>query len=58
MEVYTVRQVAEILRLHKDTVADMLRKGVLKGFRTGKSARSHWRVSGEELEHYIAGNGK
>ncbi len=48
---YTVTEVAEILKLHRETVAEMLRTGRIKGVKIGKV----WRVSQEELDKLMKG---
>ena len=48
-EVYTPREVAEILGVSVFTVQELLRDGKLKGFKI----TSRWRVSAEELKNFM-----
>lgn len=48
-DVCTVKQIAEFLQLHIDTVKRALRVGELKGFKIGKE----WRIYREDIEKWI-----
>lgn len=50
-KVLTVEQVAEVLRVHKDTVYGWLRTEKIHGFKVG----GVWRVSQAELDRLLAG---
>ena len=55
MEYLTVRQVAERLQVHENTVLRWLQEGVLKAQRYGRL----WRIPASELDKVRAdGNGK
>lgn len=43
---FTIQEVADILRVHRMTIFRHLQDGTIKGIRVGKS----WRISEEELE--------
>ena len=49
LSTYNVRQAAQALRLHPETVRDFLRFGRLSGFRVG----NRWRVSAEVLSKVV-----
>jgi excisionase family DNA binding protein len=49
MKVYSIREVAEILKLHYNTVMKLVFKGDLKHKRIGRQ----YRVSEEHLKEYI-----
>ncbi len=49
--VYTVEEVAEILRVHPRTIYRALVAGTLPGFKIGDS----WRVTEEQLASYMRG---
>ena len=49
---YKVREVAERLGLHPQTIRSWLRDGALSGFRPG-GTKAGWRVSQHELEAFI-----
>lgn len=46
---YTVKEVAELLKLKLETVRTKLRKGEIKGKKLGKA----WRITKENLDEYI-----
>ena len=52
-EVYTVKQVAEILHVHENTVLAMLAKGRLKGGKLGDGKRAEWRVAASALRGFL-----
>lgn len=51
--VYTVHEVADILKMHEETVRILLRSGRLKGIKLGPHAtlpgRFEWRITDEAL---------
>lgn len=49
-DVLTAREVADILRLHVNTVHKLLVSGELRGFKI----KSRWRVRREELEDFMS----
>lgn len=49
----TVKQIAERLQVHPETVRDWLRDGKLKGYRI--SSRAGWRVTPEDLQRFVEG---
>lgn len=49
METFTVKEIAEILKIQEQTVRVWLRSGDLKGFTLNKS----WRVTREDLDAFI-----
>ena len=49
MEVYTVEEVAQTLKVPVETVYKWLRNGSLKGAKLGK----HWRITEEQLQAFI-----
>ncbi len=55
--VYTVREVAEILRMHEETVRGLLRSGRLKGIKLGPHptlpGRFEWRITDEALRAFL-----
>lgn len=51
IEVLTVEEVAEILKVNIDTVRRLLRQGELPGVKVGR----HWRVEREALRAYLQG---
>ena len=48
--VMTVREVAELLRVHPATVYRLVRRGVLPGFKFG----GNWRVNREALDVWLS----
>ncbi len=52
-EVFTVEEVAEILRFPKRTVYVWLQTGQIKGMKVGR----HWRVPRSEMEKLVPGLG-
>jgi excisionase family DNA binding protein len=50
-ELLTVKQVAERLKIHEETVRVWLRQGKLRGRRI--SDRMGWRVAASELDRFI-----
>ena len=46
---YTAQEVADALRIHKETALRLLRDGKIPGFKIGYD----WRVSEEQLNEYI-----
>jgi excisionase family DNA binding protein len=55
--VYTVHELAHILRLHEETVRALLRAGRLKGIKLGPHAtlagRFEWRVTDQALRQFL-----
>jgi excisionase family DNA binding protein len=50
-DLLTIQEVADQLRIHPDTVRDLLRSGRLKGIRLGAN-QSEWRVSQRDLRDF------
>jgi excisionase family DNA binding protein len=48
----TVREVAEALRLHPDTIRDWLRAGRIRGVRLG-GPRAGWRIPRSEVDRLL-----
>ena len=53
MKIYTVEEVADLLKIKPTTVRAMLRDNELNGFKAGKA----WRVTEEDLKKYIQSQG-
>ena len=53
MRVYTVDEVADLLKLKSETIRVMLRDKEINGFKAGKA----WRVTEEDLKKYIQKQG-
>jgi excisionase family DNA binding protein len=51
---FTVREVAEALNHHPDTIHRLRRSGELEGFRSGSPIKGHWKITAESLDAYIA----
>jgi excisionase family DNA binding protein len=49
----TVRQAAEVLGEHPDTVRQRLRRGEIKGTKYSTGPKAHWRVTEAALDHFI-----
>lgn len=49
----TVREIADTLRVHENTVLAWLKRGTLRGFRVG-GTKSGWRIRESELRRFIA----
>lgn len=47
----TVPEVADVLRVHPETVREWLRSGRLEGVRIGR--RSGWRISEAQLDAFL-----
>lgn len=52
-EYMTTREAAQLLRLHPETVREMLRRGDLDGIKTGGSGQCQWRVSRAALKERL-----
>jgi excisionase family DNA binding protein len=52
LELLTIREVADELRVHPETVRSLLRSGRLKGIRTDTD-RSQLRISRRDLKDFI-----
>jgi acetyl-CoA synthetase len=50
-KVYTIEEVAELLKVNPRTINRMLERGELRGFKVGRL----WRVSEEALQAYMRG---
>jgi excisionase family DNA binding protein len=50
-KVYTVKEVSELLKIREEQVRNLLKKGIIKGFKVGK----YWRVPGKEIEGLVEG---
>ena len=53
MNIYTVEEVADLLKIQPETVRIMLRDNELNGFKAGKA----WRVTEDDLKKYIQSQG-
>ncbi len=53
MRLYTVQEVAEILRVHPDTVRRRIKAKTLKAGRTG-GPKTPWRISDAEVKRVMA----
>ena len=53
MNIYTVEEVADLLKIKPETVRIMLRDKELNGFKAGKA----WRVTEDDLKKYIQKQG-
>ncbi len=53
-KVYTIPEIAKILRVKDYTIREWLREGKLKGF---KAAGSRWRVKKTDLDAFMRTNG-
>lgn len=49
---YTAEQVAKILKLSVDNIWNLLKTGMLKGFKI-REGRSSWRIPAKSLEEFI-----
>jgi len=52
-KVYKVKEASEILKISPKYLKGMLKKGEIKGFRVGNTARSHWRITESEINKFI-----
>ena len=53
MKIYTVEEVADLLKIKPTTVRAMLRDNEINGFKAGKA----WRVTEDDLKKYIQKQG-
>lgn len=53
MNIYTVEEVADLLKIKPETVRVMLRDKEINGFKAGKA----WRVTEDDLKKYIQNQG-
>ena len=53
MKIYTIEEVADLLKIKPETVRIMLRDNELNGFKAGKA----WRVTEDDLKKYIQSQG-
>ena len=51
IELYNVKETAEILRVGRMTVYPLVRKGTLKAMKVG----GQWRIKKESIEEYLNG---
>lgn len=55
VEFVTTKEAAQMLEVSIATICNMLKRGKLKGRKIGKEGiTSHWRISKQSLEDYIA----
>jgi excisionase family DNA binding protein len=50
-KVYTVKELSELLKIREAQVRNLLRRGVIKGFKVGK----YWRVTTKEIDRLARG---
>ena len=50
-KVYTVKEVSELLKIREEQVRNLLKKGIIKGFKVGK----YWRVTKKEVDRLAEG---
>jgi excisionase family DNA binding protein len=53
LEIYTVEEVAEALRLHEYTIRRLCREGKIPAFKVG----GQWRFRKEDIENFITKSG-
>ena len=53
MEFLTNDEVAKNLRVHPRTVDRWLKRGMLKGYKLGKSKTALWRISKSEFKKFL-----
>lgn len=53
MEFYTLKEVAQYLRVHTRTILRWLEKGELQGYKLGIGKTSLWRISKTEVEQFL-----
>jgi len=58
VQLLTVKQVSEILRLKPDTVRKKIRAGELQAIQLGSGRSSHLRIDQAVLTEYIGTHGK
>ena len=51
--VYTTSEAAEMLKVTEETVRKKAQSKELIGFKTGRSDKSHWRFSHQQLVDYM-----
>ena len=49
MKVYTIEEVASLLRIHQETARDLARQGRLPGSKIGK----RWRFTEEDIKQFL-----
>lgn len=58
MEILTLKEAAEYLKLHPDTVKRLAQKGEIKGRRVGRGKNAVWRFDKNELWESLIANQK
>ncbi len=56
MELLTLKEVAEILRVDPRTVERSLKSGALKGYKLGAGKTAPWRIEKEEIRKFLEKN--
>lgn len=51
-QVFTPDEVAEILKIHPQTIRKWINEGKIRGFKVG----AHWRVTGQQITDFIKRN--
>ena len=52
----TVKEAAELLKVTDETVRKYAQSGQLKGFKTGKGNKHHWRFTKDSLVEFMIGS--
>ncbi|OGF67208.1 MAG: hypothetical protein A2Y62_11810 [Candidatus Fischerbacteria bacterium RBG_13_37_8] len=52
IKLYTIQEIADMLKVHPLTMQRKVRKGIIKGVKINKS----WYVSSENLKSFLQGN--
>ncbi len=56
-KILTTKQVANIIKLHPESVRRLLQLGVLRGFKMGSyTKQKHWRIKQADLETFVGGD--
>lgn len=56
MELLTLKEVADILRVDPRTVERWLKNGALKGYKLGGGRTAPWRIEKEEMRKFLEKN--
>lgn len=54
---YSVKEIAEMLGLHHQTIRRYLYKGLIKGFKLNPTAKGEYRIYQESLAEFLRGTG-
>jgi excisionase family DNA binding protein len=53
MEIYTIKEAAELLKVHDRTIRRYIKSGELKAANLGSEEQPNWRITEEDIKEFL-----